>query len=291
LKVLSNNGNTQLCEYTKETLLYPLRFLRPSQLARYKRGYQSDVDETLAAGLSRTWYIPLLGDLFAINEVFMQAFQGRLIYKVEFDRAAWVDGFPQLEELSIVSRHIYYNSAVMQSRLEAERNTIRQYNFRSFTVKNSDKLITAGANVEVLLDGFTKRASEMYLQLWKNGESLADIGQYIDSYDITDAGNKSYIGGTAIDATYNDVILSAAHDYEPVCDATTDPWTVISFTPENMNDYATGESHGSHLFTGKEILKIKISADLPSAGYQLRIYFGEHNRMESVGGKFSLTSA
>lgn len=289
IRPLTNDGNTHICEMTKETLMYPLRFLDPSTLARYKRGYESDDLEVIAPGGYRTWYIPLLADPFAINEVFMQAVQGRLVYKVEFDKTAWVDGYPTLTELSIISRHLYYDQNTMEKRKMADMNAIRDYNFRSFAVRNPSKIITAGGSLEVNLDGFTKKASEVYIQLWKNGETLVDFANYIDSYDITDAGNTSLIASGPIDSVYDDVILSAVHEYEPVIGATSDPWVVISFTPENANDFKSGEVHGHRHFTGKEILKLKISSSLPSADYQLRIYYGELNRMQSVGGIFNLT--
>lgn len=289
IKILTNDGNTQICELTKETLMYPLRYLTPSTLARYKRGYESDDAEVIASGDSRSWYIPLLADPFAINEVFMQAVQGRLVYKIEFDKTAWVDGYPVLTELSLISRHLYYDQDLMEGRKNADMQSIRDYNFRSFVVKNPSKIITAGGNLEVNLDGFTKKASELYLQLWKNGEAMVDFGNYIDSYDITDAGNTSLIASGPIDSVYDDVILGAVHANEPVIGATSDPWVVISFTPENAEDFGTGEVHGHRHFTGKEILKLKISSLLPSADYQLRIYYGELNRMQSVGGVFNLT--
>ena len=290
IKILCNDGNTQICELTKETLMYPMRFLDQSTLARIKRGYESDEDEVIASGASRTWYIPLIADPFAINEVFMQAVQGRLVYKVEFDKGAWVDGHPVLTELSMYSRHLYYDMAVMEARKNADMQMIRNYNFRSYVAKNPSKIITAGANLEVNLDGFAnKRASELILQLWKNGQHLVDFGQYIDSYDITDAGNTSLIASGPIDSVYDDVVLSAVHDYEPVIGTTRDSWTVISFSPSMAADFNSGESHGQRLFTGKEILKLKISASLPDSSYQLRIYYGELNKMKSAGGVFSLT--
>lgn len=46
----------------------------------------------------------------------------------------------------------------MDARKNADMNCIRECNFRSYVVKNPSKIITAGGNVEVNLDGFTKRA-------------------------------------------------------------------------------------------------------------------------------------
>jgi hypothetical protein len=288
IKILPNGGNTQLCEFTKETLMYPLRFLHPATLERYKRGFESADGEVIAPGESRTWYIPLLADPFAINEVFMQAIDGRLLYKVEFDKTAWTGGYPILSECSIVSRHIYFDEVFMRSKRDLDMHSILDYNFRSYVVVNPSKTITAGANFEIRLDGFGKRAIEIFLQLWKNGEQLEDLGQYIDSYDITDANNSSLIASGPIDKIYDDVVLSAVHDYQPVLGTTRDPWTVISFSPEMASDFLTGEVHGNRKFNTKEILKLKISPSLPSAGYQLRIYYGEVNKFRSAGGVLSL---
>jgi hypothetical protein len=291
LKILANGGNTQICEFSKESLMYPLRYLDTATMARYKRGYESEDAEVVAAGESRTWYIPLLADPMALNRVFMQGVRDRFIYRVEFDKAAWTDGYPVLSDLSIISRHMFLSNSFMAGKRNADLQSVQDYNFRSFVAVNPNKIITAGATLEVRLDGFNRRASELYLQLWKNGQTLGQLAQYIDSFDLTDANNQSLIASGPIDSVYDDVILSAVHDFQPVIGSTRDSWTVLSFSPEPVSDFTSGESHGSRKFTGSELLKIKISASLPSADYQLRVYYGEEAKFRSAGGVLSLIAS
>ena len=134
-----NGANFSLMRMEKETLIYPLRFLDQETLTRFKRGYEGG--EPIPAGGQRTYYIPLLGDPFVLNSVFMQAIKGGLQYNVNFDKNAWVDGYPDVVELSMISRHVYHSEPTMKMLRDDFRTESNLYNFRSFTLQKPTESI------------------------------------------------------------------------------------------------------------------------------------------------------
>jgi hypothetical protein len=288
IDVLIQEQNEKVQMHTKDSLLYPLRLLDSETLTRYKRGYESADGETIAAGASRTYYFPLLSDCFALNEVFIMAVKGGIQYKLTFDSTAWVDGYPTLIECDMISRHLYYSQSWMDRLKREYALGTKTFNFRSYTVKKYPAIMLAGDNMEQSLETYGGDAIEIFMQLYANGEKIEDLGQYIDSYDITDAQNQSYISSGPVDSTYDDLILNAVHDYTPVIGVDRDPWTVLSFSPDMVEDFQSGEVHGHRQFDKSEILKLKVSADLPDGSYKLRLTFGELSQFEMAGGRLRL---
>jgi hypothetical protein len=279
-----NGANLNLMRFDRETLIYPLRFLDSETLTRFKRGYEGG--DPIAAGEQRTYFIPLLGDPFALNNIFMQSIKGGIKYNVNFDRNAWVDGHPSVEEVSLISRHVYHSEPTMMMLRDDFRSETNIYNFRSFHLQEPTETVTPGSKFTTKLDGFTDKCSDMFIQIYKDGETLTELGNYIDTYDITDANNASLISSGPIDKKYDDVILSSAHDYLPVIGNLSDSWTVVSFSPEMAEDFLTGSVSGHRQFTGGEKLNLTISPDLPAGTYKCKIFFGKLDRMESNGGVF-----
>jgi bifunctional DNA-binding transcriptional regulator/antitoxin component of YhaV-PrlF toxin-antitoxin module len=279
-----NGANLSLMRMDKETLMYPLRFLDEETLTRLKRGYEGG--DPIPAGGQRTYYVPLLGDPFVLNNIFMQAIKGGLQYNVHFDKNAWINGYPDVVELSMISRHTYHSEPTMKMLRDDFRTESNLYNFRSFTVQKPTESITPGQVVEIKLDGFKHKASDVIIQIYQAGQKLTELADWIDRYDITDANNVSLISSGPIDKQYDDVILGGAHDHLPVIGALNDSWTVISFSPEMAEDFLTGSVNGHRQFTGDEVLKLTISPDLPDNSYKCKIYFGKLDRMESNGGVF-----
>jgi hypothetical protein len=279
-----SNANLALMRLDKEALMYPMRFLDQETLTRYKRGYEGG--DPIPAGGQRTYYVPILADPFVLNTVFMQAVKGGIQYNINFDRNAWVDGFPDLVELSMISRHIYHSEPTMKMLRDDFRQEHNVFNYRSFKLQQPTESITAGQTVEIKLDGFKNKASDVFIQIFSNGQTLTELGDWIDRYDITDANNVSLISSGPIDKEYDDVILGGVHDHLPVIGQLSDSWTVISFSPEMGEDFLTGSVSGHRQFTGDELLKLTISPDLPAGTFKCKIYFGKLDRMESNGGVF-----
>lgn len=279
-----NGANLSLMRMDKETLMYPLRFLDQETLTRFKRGYEGG--DPIPAGEQRTYYVPLLGDPFVLNSIFMQAIKGGLQYNVHFDKTAWVDGYPDVVELSMISRHVYHAEPTMKMLRDDFRNESNLFNYRSFTVQKPTESIAPGQTVEIKLDGFKNKASDVIIQIYQPGQKLTELDNWIDRYDITDANNSSLISSGPVDKAYSDIILDGAHDHLPVIGALNDSWTVISFSPEMAEDFLTGSVSGHRQFTGDEILKLTISPDLPDNSYKCKIYFGKLDRFESNGAVF-----
>jgi hypothetical protein len=261
-----------------------MRFLDQETLTRFKRGYEGG--DPIPAGAQRTYYVPFIGDPFVLNSVFMQAIKGGLQYNVHFDKTAWADGYPDVVELSMISRHVYHSEPTMKMLRDDFRSESNLYNYRSFTLQKPTESITPGQVVEIKMSGFKYKASDVIIQIYQPGQKLTELGDWIDRFDITDSNNVSLISSGPIDKDYDDVILGAHHDYLPVIGQLSDSWTIISFSPEMAEDFLTGSVSGHRQFTGNEILKLTISPDLPDNSYKCKIYFGKLDRFESVGGVF-----
>jgi hypothetical protein len=285
---LIQNQNAKVQMHTKDSLLFPFRLLDPETLARYKRGFVSEDGETIAAGASRTYYLPILADCFALNEFFMMSIKGGLQYKLTFDATAWVDGYPTLVGCDMISRHLYYSQDWMDALKREYALSSKTFNFRSYTVKKFTATLIGGDLAEQSLETYGGDAIEIFMQIYANGEKIEDLGNYIDSFDITDADNQSYISSGPIDSTYDDLILYGVHDYTPVVGTDRDPWTCLSFSNKMVNDFLTGQVHGHRQFDKSEILKINVSSDLPAGAYHLRLTFGELAQFRSEGGNLKV---
>jgi hypothetical protein len=84
--IKANSGNKALIEFDKDSLMFPLTHVDANLLKHYDNGYVAATDETIAANTgTKLWYISILADPFALNQVYMKGLDRDAIrYEVEF---------------------------------------------------------------------------------------------------------------------------------------------------------------------------------------------------------------
>ena len=276
INIKANNGQTTICKLNKETLLYPMRFLDQDTLGLYRQGFMSDTNETLAASATRTYYLPLIGDVFALNELFLAGIDGDITYEVYFDSGAWAGVVPDLEKLYIITRHQKYDFEGQRQMTLRYSSMFQEFRYRELVEMNFNQTLSPSGTFEFILSQFSHPGSEIYIQIFETGDLLGDLVQYVQTYDLEDADSQSIIASQAVDADYHKIILNAAHDVSNVmASSTSDPWLIVPLSSNSADDYVSGGINGYHDFVGKEKLIITTKSTLVEGTYTVRIYYAK----------------
>jgi hypothetical protein len=286
----ANDGQTTIAKYNKETWLYPMRFLDQDSLALYRQGFMTSGSEVLAVNEVRSFYFPLIGDIFALNEVVLSSVKGELSYEFAFDSSVWGNSVPDLIKFQLITRHQAFDIESVKILKHRYNNLRQEFVFREMVEMTFNRTLSPATDNDFLLTQFNSPASEVYVQIFQAGQMITDFEQLIDTYDITDEDDNSIIGSKPVSVDYHKFILNAAHDVSSVLDpSASDPWLVIPLSSDSASDYAEGAVNGYHSFSGKDQLKIKTLSTLVEGSYKIRVYYAKLRKLHIDGGRISLS--
>jgi hypothetical protein len=287
----ANDGQTIISKHNKETWLYPLRFLDESTLALYRQGFMTSGSETLAVNESRSFYIPLIGDIFCLNELILSSIKGEVSYEFSFDSSVWGDGgVPDLTKLSLITRHQAFDIDAVRLLKNRYNSSRQEFLYREMVEMNFKQTLSPSSEINLILNQFNSPASELYVQISSAGQMISEFEQHIDTYDVTDEDDNSIIGSKPVSVDYHKYVLNAAHDITSVLESNVaDPWLVIPFSSDSHSDYLEGSINGFHKFTSKDQLKLVTRSDLTAGSYNIRVYYAKIRRLIITGGKISLS--
>lgn len=291
LELKANDGQTPIMTMNKETWLYPMRFLDQDTLTLYRQGFMTSGSETLAVGVSRSFYIPLISDIFALNEIFLTGIKGEISYEFSFDSAVWgTGGIPDLTKFQLITRHQKFDNNGVKALTHRYNNLDQEFLYREMISMTFNRALSPSSDNHFILNQFNSRASEVYVQIFSAGQMISEYEQLIESYDLTDEDDNSIIGSKPVDVDYHKFILNAAHNVSSVLDPSVpDPWLVIPLSSNSASDYQDGAVNGFHKFSSKDQLKLTTSSALVDGVYKIRVYYAKLRRLHIKNAYISLS--
>jgi hypothetical protein len=225
-----------------------------------------------------------------LNEIFLAGIKGDITYEFYFDPAVWgVGSVPNLTKCNVISRHIKYGTDELTKMERRYKNLSQSFRYRDLVEQNFSKTLDPSTDYEFLTTQFTSPGSEVFVQVYKAGDKIADLVQHIESYNIKDDGGQSILSSEAMNTDYHKIILNAAHSLANVVDSTTsDPWLIIPLSPDGTDDIANGSINGFHDFNGGEQLLFKTKSTLVSGIYKVKVYYSKIRMLNITGGKIQV---
>ena len=283
----ANKGQTTLLKNNKETWLYPMRFLDQDTIALYRNGFMTSGSEVLAINESKSFYFPLIGDIFALNEIFLAGISDDISYEFSFKSSVWSGSVPDLVKFQLITRHQKFDPDGTVMMKHRYNNLNQQFRYREMVEMTFNRTLSPSSDNDFILNQFNSPASEVYVQVFSAGQMISDFEQHIDTYDITDEDDNSIIGSKPVSVDYHKFILNAAHDVSSVLSANPDPWLVIPLSSDSASDYAQGAVNGYHSFSGKDQLKIHTKSTLVEGNYKIRVYYAKLRMLHINQGQIS----
>ena len=265
-----------------------MRFLDEETLETYKRAFESADGETLAAGASKTYYLPLIGDPLVLNEVFLSGFAEEISYVVHFNQSAWTDGTPNLNALAMMVRHMEPSNDEMEVVKYKYNNFVQDFRYRELVEQNFSLALEPSSSYEVIMSGCGGPVSDLIAQIFQNGELIEDLTQHIESYNIQDSSGGNMLGSSSIDVDYHRSILNADHEVSDVITSGGDSWLAIPFSQDLKTDYSQGQVNGFIDFTKHEKFMFKTNSSLTAGDYTLRLTYGMIKNLRLVKGRPSI---
>jgi hypothetical protein len=290
IEITANDGSDLVSQITRENMLYAMRYLEQGDLDLYKSGFVCDDDEELAPNAKRTFYLPLIGDPLVLNEVFLAGIKGAITYSFYFDPAVWgIGNVPTLTKCNMISRHLRYNDDEFKAMKMRYARSNQSFRYRELVDQNWTRTLDPSTDYDVLTTQFKNLGSEVFIQIYQAGNQVADLVQYVQSYDIEDDDGQSILSSEPMDAAYHKIILNAAHGVSNVVDSTaSDPWLIIPLSPNGMADVANGSISGMYDFNGGEKLLFKTKSTLVSGTYKIKVFYSKLKLIRVAGGVITI---
>jgi hypothetical protein len=298
VEVLAEGGNVQIARWEPMHLYAPFRHVEGTTWDLNYKGALIPAPMTLNGGDRGTYYVPILGDVFARNEAYLGHLKSDLYIRVWFVGASRFPSslyIPTLTALScIVEQDLYAPHDRMQLHERAVSSSI-DYRFGRPNFQSIIENLAPSTRYSFALTAVQGVVSELIVSIrYANSNGFAAYSfRGWSSYELLDGSGASLTGGMPITYAYQRTIVDAARQSSGALDAlgaglvgATAP-LIIEFGNAKA-DLMTGTLTGYVPFSGQERLVITTDASLVAGSYEVRIEYLSVARVNVDRGRISV---
>jgi len=297
VEVLAEGGNVQIARWEPAQLWWPFRHVDGTS---FTLNWLSGISQINPTGLisgtpPKTYYIPILGDVFARNEAYLGHLRSDLYFRVWFKGASAFrnlgNGPPTLGRLSIIVEQDHWAPAERMQLHDRALSSSIDYRFGRPGFQSIVENLAPNTRYSFALTAVQGLVSEMIVTIkvaGASGEYIYDFKPWA-SYELLDGSGSSLTGGMPITYDYQKSVVDGSRQSSAAIDTLSSPsYPIVIEFGSAKADFLHGSLTGYIPFTGQERLIITTEDTLNPASYEIRVEYLSVARVNIDRGRIAV---